>query len=412
MNQLLECVAKYGFLAILLFCFGVLSPELTPKMQLTDLDTDIISKSRSGSDTFKQLFWLALFACYGLLALKYRMNARLIELFSHSKSAIAFMISVVIVCLSSYFWSDFKALTLKRAIFQAILYFVVTSSVIFAYLNQSVEKCIIAACAACIAMILLSVVLGAGINPYYELAGYSKTKNLMGAILSVAIIMCTLAQQKIGPSPYTKAILFMLFVALLLTVSKTSIALIILFFILTRMETRINKSFIFATLVVLLSVFIIVPAFSSLNGDSWHVGLVLDPSFMTGRGLIWDTIYYDLELFNRYLLGYGYGAYFGTGQTPFYFDIAYSFLNYIYSSHNGYIELLIQFGILSVPLIVLIFVFCFTSQNVVIVAAYIFPLLYNISEPSFIRDQHAVWILILFLFLYERLNQVPQQIKE
>ena len=67
-------------------------------------------------------------------------------------------------------------------------------------------------------------------------------------------------------------------------------------------------------------------------------------------------------------------------------------MQYINSSHNGYISVLVQFGLfLAIPVYFALVGMIYRVRNLVLQAVLIFPVLHNISESSFLRDQHAVW---------------------
>lgn len=395
--KLLDFFKKYGFLIVLLYVCGIFSPDLSPKVHLLDLDLNIMSEVKSGSDIFKQLFWLLFSFLYFILYFKYKNDSTYQVALKELKLPIIFLGVALLIFFSSCFWAQFPLITFKRAVFQFLLFWVLMQAYIFATITGMLVINVKILCVIVLSMIVFSVLIGSGINPYFELAAYSKSKNNMGAILAVLILFSHIVFASNNKLKENKKVLFLLFICLILTVSKTSIILVILYFILTKISNIAIRFFSWFFIIFSLCLFIVFPIISYFANDFWHVGLFIEPDFMTGRGAIWDNIYYDLDYFNKISFGYGYGSYFGTPIPPYFFDDEYSFLQYINSAHNGYLELLSQIGVLSLFVIVFYFLMFLRKTSNICLAALSFPIFYNISEPAFFRDQHIVWVLCLLL---------------
>jgi len=144
-----------------------------------------------------------------------------------------------------------------------------------------------------------------------------------------------------------------------------------------------------------------LPSLSYYLGEYTHAGLYLDPDAITGRGIIWDTLYYDLQYFSKLLFGYGYGAYFSNGTIPHFFDDDWSFLRHISSSHNGYLDMLLQYGI-ALSLVIIPCLYKLTSgiKHSWLSAAFILPVVYNLTESAFLRDQSIMWCFAVILMCY------------
>ena len=399
---------KYGLFFVLAFCSGLFAPELTPKVSLLELDLSAMSSTKSGSDSFKQIFWLGLFIIYSILfyvnvkKLEYCKALRLIN------NPLLVFLSIIVICFMSALWSDFFIISVKRTFFQFIFYVVLFQAILLAYINDCLEDIFKWLCISVIAMIFLSVLTGGGINPYYELAGYAKNKNIMGATLAVIFILSFSVFHSMKSLYSNRLLLVIILFLLLLTMSKTSIMLVLIFLALTQMNQMHTKFIVGFASFTCVSIFILLPFISYLLENFWHVGLIIEPETLTGRGLIWDTIYYDMEYFKKLYLGYGYGSYFGVPTTPYFFDDEYSFLRFINSAHNGYIDLLLQFGILSAFLFFVIYKLLISSKNLVVISASIFPILHNVTEPSLIRDQSIVWLMVIFLTVFSCIHSTSK----
>lgn len=399
MNYILNFFEKYGFLLILAFVSGLFSPELKPKLLLLDLDFEEINSVKSGSDSLKQFFWIVMFCISVLCYIRDKVN--FIEIIT-SRGALLVFSNAILLALISSTYSNYHLISVKRIIFQIMFIWCVMF-----FLLSSINKGTMLEIAnkysfLIIMMIAISVLTGGAFNPHGELAGFSKSKNIMGAVLSVTIIIFHICNSFWGEWKRKQLMLiFTLLFLLALTLSKTCLALVILYFILTKLNSYIVKLFCVSSLIIISAIFIILPFTSSFTLDFWNPGLAVDPSFMTGRGFIWDNLYYDLNYFKRISFGYGYGAYFGTGEIPYFFDDKYSFLRFINSAHNGYLELMLQFGsIMSLMILAVFFSYIFSSRKIYFLSASSFIVFYNISEPAIMRDQHIVWFLTIVLCVF------------
>jgi len=145
--------------------------------------------------------------------------------------------------------------------------------------------------------------------------------------------------------------------------------------------------------------------------DYQHIALYVDADFFTGRGIIWDSLYYDLEFFDKMTLGYGYGSYFEVGVIPFVLDDKYSFLQYISSAHNGYLQLLLQFGVVGSSLIFIFFVLSMLKSNSVFIhTALIIPILQNVTESSIFRDANMAWFLMVMIVISSGVYMIRDEV--
>ncbi|WP_351011766.1 hypothetical protein [Shewanella sp. S1-58-MNA-CIBAN-0166] len=393
-------IERWGLLLILLYCCGIFSPDLSPKVQLLDLDLNSLSETKSGSDFLKQIFWLALASLYAIIAYINKAKVDYIIIIRSMFVPFLFLITTIFICTLSLIWSDFILVTFKRTIFQIILFWVLVQAFIFCYLQSNLVSTFKYLCYLTILMIFASIINGSGINPYMELAGFTKSKNTMGAVLGVVFIISHLVLSYYNLVRKSKYLLCVVLLLLLFTFSKTSIILVFMYLFLSFFSILKIRFFLTLSFFSIIVVFILIPFVTYLFGTIWHIGLIVEPEFMTGRGVIWDTIYYDLDYFNKLTLGYGYGSFFGTSSTPYFFDNQYSFLRFINSSHNGYIELITQVGILSLFVVSILMFITYFANSKLTISAVSFPIFYNISEPAILRDQHIVWVMCLLLICF------------
>jgi exopolysaccharide production protein ExoQ len=382
MNLTQKFLQSHGLFIIFLFCFGILTPDLDAKLSLMDLDFEQKLDANTGSNIFKQLLWLSLFIFYVasfILAGSYKKVSRNFYL----KSLLLLM--VVLISLISAFWSDYPSYVLKRSLFQLIF----ISCIILAFYYYSY-----------LFITLVSILLGVGFTADFALAGFTKNKNLMGINLAVLIITFHSLKKSYNFNFRNfKNILVLLIILLLLTKSKTSIFLVLFYFTMSNIHFKYVKASLLIILASCVSMFLLLPLLSYLLNDYYHVGKLVDANFMTGRGFIWNILYYDLEYFDKLLSGYGYGSYFGVPQIPYFFDVDNSFLQYINSAHNGFIELCLQFGALITIAIIAIFAMSMKGLNSShLLAGLNVIVIHNITEASFYKDSTSIWVLYLLIF--------------
>jgi len=385
---------RYGFGVVFLFCFGVFAPVLSSKMAMMDLDLDTRSLNKSGSNIIKQLFWLGMFAFYLMCFLNDLLKGkRNFELEAKAR----YFVILVGISLLTVVWSEYPSYVIKRSLFQLIFTFTVALSFYYSVVNGGIEK--VVSCSSYIVMFLIgvTVVLGVAFSGDGALVGFSKGKNVLAANLFVLIFLVMFLVGHLKADIYKFGILLLLMSLLLvMTMSKTNIAVyfslcISLLFSVNKIKLGLILSCLFLYLV-----FIFIPSVSYFFGDAWHLGLVLDHEALTGRGFIWDTLYYDLGFYEKMAFGYGYGSYFNVGVIPYFFDDSFSFIQYITSAHNGYIGLMMQFGFWLSSLVFIVFLLLLkgVDSRWQITALFV-PLVHNITESSIYRDQNLIWLLFI-----------------
>ena len=397
MNLAQKFLQSYGLFIIFLFCFGILTPDLDAKFSLMDLDLEQQLNASAGSNIFKQLLWSSLFVFYVasfFLAGSYKKVSRNFYL----KSLLLLMI--VFISLISAFWSNYPSYVLKRSLFQLIFISSIILAFYYSFINKTLERSIMLTVYSYLFITLVSILLGVGFTADFALAGFAKNKNLMGINLAVLIITFHSLKKSYNFNFRNfKNILVLLIILLLLTKSKTSIFLVLFYFTMSNIHFKYVKASLLIILASCVSMFLLLPLLSYLLNDYYHIGKLVDANFMTGRGFIWNILYYDLEYFDKLLSGYGYGSYFGVPQIPYFFDVDNSFIQYINSAHNGFIELYLQFGALITIAIIAIFAMCMKGLNSShLLAGLSVIVLHNITEASFYKDSTSIWVLYLLIF--------------
>lgn len=391
----IEWLDKYAFLIILLYCLGLFSPELAPKGTMMDTEAEYRATSMSSSNITKQLFWFLAF---------FYLAWRLVKLNFMSLPAQRQLLTLLMIsglALASVLWCLYD-LHNKKSVISAyilLLYFY-----FFLFIQIASKLCSISIYGYMPDYFYDFFVCwnGGAFGPDGALAGFNRSKNLLGQNLLAMFVMMILLIKLDGIEVKKLYLcLAMIFCFLVLTGSKTSLALAMLFIGLALSGTLIAKFIVGFSFLVLSSVFIFIPGLSYISGEMFHIGQYMEPAAFTGQGLIWDTLYYDMDYFSKVLLGYGYGAYFGVGVIPYFFDDPWSFLQQITSPHNGYLDMFLQFGVLGCSFLISLFItLCAGVKSKWLAGALIVPVIYSFTEAAVFRDQSMMWFLTIVLFAY------------
>ncbi|MDR7119373.1 O-antigen ligase family protein [Rheinheimera soli] len=390
---------RYSLLLILLFCMGLMEPQLAAKISLVDTDLDVQIADISSGSMLKQVLWGGLFLFF--LA-KHCLNTRLILQGPGFQLALLLLLLVCLVFFISALWSSYPALSIKRTIFQLIFVFTVMSATLYCYQHGLIGKNIKYAAYSAFFMLAVTVVLGTAFHPSGDMVGYAKGKNALGMNMLCLVLMLTLfyksVNEKLRNTSYLIAIAL---VVLLLSQSKTSMFILLLFALLTLLPSFALRLVMASLFVSFVTLFIIFPSYMHYFGSMDTLLGIVDDETLTGRGFIWNTLYYDLHYFDKFGLGYGYGSYFGLPELPYFFDNRFSFLRFISSTHNGYLDMLLHVGTLLALCVMCVF---FKLANYIkdkyFFAALILPVVHNFTESSVVKDDSMVWFFMIFIISY------------
>ena len=126
---------KYGLFFVTAYALGLVTPELSPKVALMDLDLEATVASKSGSNAVKQLFWMGCLVHYMVLAA--RDGGRVLRY-----RFVPILLTLGFVVLISAFFSSYPGTAIKRAIFQIVFLIVVTLSIYFAFRRGTIGICV------------------------------------------------------------------------------------------------------------------------------------------------------------------------------------------------------------------------------------------------------------------------------
>jgi len=403
-----RALERYGFLILLLYFTDIFTPDFSPKLLLMDIDLSDGSPNRESSNSFKQLFIAGLFIGYGLLMLG---RSGLWKFVLAEKKALLPIGLILAVCFASSVWSSHMLLSLKRSLFQGMLFFIVLSSVFYATRARTFARCIYLFLFAFLIMTAISLSTG---NSFIagSLAGWLPSKNNYGALCLFWIFMLSLYRQvknntRQTPKPSQipqKTWLFDIIICffLVLSASKTSLALALLFYIMQMNRHLGGRYMAGLTGIFLIGIFVLPLMANDIFGNQLNIALFMDSDSLTGRGFIWTLLYTEFQNYKQFILGAGYSTYFGTGDIPSALNIQYSYVQYLNQAHNGYLELALQFGVpIAVGILALLVIITQrmrtrTCRNICWII-----LLYNVTESAFLRDQHIMWATFLIAIAFD-----------
>ncbi|MDF3125684.1 O-antigen ligase family protein [Rheinheimera sp. 1928-s] len=390
---------RYSLSLILLFCMGLMEPQLAAKISLVDTDLDVQIAEISSGSILKQLLWGGLFLFF---LTKHCLNTRLLAEGKRFSAAMVLFLLICLVFFISALWAAYPGISIKRTIFQLIFVFTVMSSTLYCYQHGLIGENIKYAAYSAFFLIAVSVLLGTAFHPNGDMVGYAKGKNALGMNMLCLTLMLVLLYKsmniKVRNISYLIALALMV---LLLSHSKTSMFILLLFVVLSQLSFFTQRWIVTSLFVTCVSLFIVYPSYVHYFGSMDNMLTIVSDETLTGRGFIWNTLYYDLHHFNKFGLGYGYGSYFGVPVLPYFFDNRFSFIRFISSTHNGYLDMLLHVGTtLSLCIMYIFLKVAKFIKDKYIFAALILPVVHNFTESSVVKDDSMVWFFTIFIISY------------
>lgn len=327
--------------------------------------TGASSLTMEGSLAVK-LEWGSLFAVSGFLLYQY--PAQTIR---NLKALNPFLILILLWCLGSFLWSPMPGVTLKRAI---QLYGFVAIGLALQISPHPVRLIISSMLYTLMVMLAASFVMGV-VNPAigidYELGGAWRgilsQKNELGQVAAMAIllwqVLACITKVNVRVMAFS-----LIFAFLMLVLSKSSTSMIVtittssIFHLLRKpridSEYAITRVLLGILCVTLIALFVFFMQESRLPTSAEVTapiaGLFGKASDLTGRTDIWELVW--LEIRRHWVIGLGYGSFWlGPDSLSQYVIDA---LHWIpLQSHNGYLDILNEQGLVGLTLTVLVILF-------------------------------------------------------
>jgi exopolysaccharide production protein ExoQ len=242
-------------------------------------------------------------------------------------------------------------------------------------------------------------------------AGIYLSKNNFGTF---AALMVLLGASRLGAGSVTMRLMALFvtasgFVFLAVSAAKTSIGLALLVPALSIFVLRFPlfraRAAVVATLLAFISLIVVVAIMSSfsLTTDDLFTILFGDPTF-TGRTSIWAFVWSYIE--TRPWLGYGFGGFWSIGTAaPVMQTGLWWMKDVINQSHNLYIDLLVQGGVIALVLFLAHIVMLIAnssklsgwhwSDKLSVASIVFYSLIYNLMDTTLFRSFNIDWIYFL-----------------
>jgi exopolysaccharide production protein ExoQ len=394
---------------ILSFGMNVIFPQFSSS-NFQDLELDISAISNSGGNIVNQIYWVSMFILAVYIVMRHP---------EPCKNMLKVNSALTLLCLFaliSVFWSSVPMISIRRSILFVFVVFSLIAAI--TYLKTPIQIFMVLYRVAILALILniTALILGMGFDLEGFFKGIHGHKNTLGPIAVVAIytgILIRYLSDFIINRRFNSIYLIIWSVLLLISVSKTSMALLIfcplLIHVLSKLSTRFKVavgSLIFCSLIMIVGLFSIFLLIADLHIQEFLGFFMEDPSF-TGRDVIWIFMWEHIQ--EELLLGFGYGSFWGIGfQSP---NIEYGegFIALLNQGHNGYLDLWAKLGLIGLCLYFMILAtfsksFEYIKKQHPLIALFswsivILTLTHNITESSITRGYSFIWLLQLIMLL-------------
>ena len=250
--------------------------------------------------------------------------------------------------------------------------------------------------------------------------GIAGNANTLGMICIISIwsnLACILTREKTHSCLVNKLMLALSIAVLIGTNSMTSmvVSLFIVFAMPFLVSIEKNNDLVrkFKIVMVLYSVVLMIaianvklPEMLSLEGITGAVGRSAD---FSGRVGVWEEA---MKVFYMHpILGWSFDSNMSVLSSVNSFRIG--------QFHNGYIDVLVRGGVIGFSFVLLVLgrIFILINENkkndyrhaVIFHVLLLAVLLHNISETSFVRSAHILWMMVLFSYYYldAQLNRMP-----
>ncbi|QIZ78448.1 O-antigen ligase family protein [Ferrimonas lipolytica] len=389
--------------------FDVLTPQIAAVGNFSEMELAAHTSGTSSGNAFNQVFWISmmLLAIWSILRSPWRFKQLMLTQWP--------LALLTIMVLVSTLWALNSSISLRRAILFLFIITSVCSGVCYIRNPNQLLLILYRVCAIAMMLNLLTLLSGNfDIDGYFY--GIHRSKNSLGAMALLAICFGAsvrlLFQQQINRN-YNSAYILLWLTMLILSVSKTSIALLIVVPSLVFVINLLARQYKFNFGVLLLATTLVITMLTqiTLGWQNWHIKEFLgqfmtDPGF-TGRDYVWAFLLEQID--KHWLLGHGYGSFWGIGaQSP---NVLYgkSYLQLLNQGHNGYLDLLAILGVTGLTVYLLVLAqFSILSGKIreqhpqiffLLWILVVLTLMHNITESSIMRGSHGMWIIQLLAFV-------------
>lgn len=388
-------IAKFLFFILLLFSAQVFSPNFTTDADLTAqlLAGGII---RDGSANILARYLVILIAIFSSYIFFIRQRQSYQYLIKEAAPLLLLTSFLLLSCLwASNEIASIVKLSKHILLFISIVFFARTLA------NCDIEKILFK-----VSLIVLSVAI---VSLFFDFSwsglGFKSIhghKNSAGMIYAVLLIYALCMCKKSTLLKYVPIALAFT-VLIILSKSKTSLALVLYIFMLTRVfRDKISP--------VTLAIMVTFPFFIM-----FIITLIFSDFFIyhgydfTGRVMIWDFVILVTE--KHLFTGYGFASFWNMGEEGVNYlqgGSYYEFIRNINQAHNSYLDIYVFSGLIGI-LIFLIYLVSFFKKlsrlditggrlDYFYLVLFCFSVTHSLMESTLFRGSNLIWVLFLFIY--------------
>ncbi|MBB3997905.1 O-antigen ligase [Aureimonas pseudogalii] len=354
------------------------------------------------SNIANQIFWLALLAA-GLFRFRRRLGL-LGALFVHP--AVLLIATYLAVAALSVSWASAPDIALRRLVLQTVVISITVCSI---FLTANRERILNGMVLLASAIVVVNLLFVAAFPPgRLGYLGIYSNKNILGLVGSLCFLFLAygaLVRQRLSRVAFLGlAVLALLLVAL--SQSKTSLGFVLIAPIMAAsllwLQGLLRIHMLALVLAVVFAGSTLAGLFSQISGmgfDDLSLALLGDDTF-TGRTQIWSFV---LGVYERSpYVGTGYASFWGTGINSVAFLEAPGFIVGLLQAHNGYLDVLLETGLLGFAVLVAMILASLNHANPspgtprevrwLALSIMLFVVFHNLLESSWFRAFSAQWL--------------------
>ncbi|MBT8390653.1 MAG: O-antigen ligase family protein [Ignavibacteria bacterium] len=402
-------------LIILNFAVLVFFTFFGTKLPFQEVDPQASFKAET-TNIVNQILYVFLFLSSMIIAIK-RIDT--ISLFIKREKYLSLFI---LLCLASAIWSNYHFMSFKRSFQLLSVSLVVMNALLFIEPSKLLKVLKIIIILYLLITVFSSLFIGAAIDPRFGTwRGLSDHKNGLARYGFYCFIISLFfygGQNKLSTKITNYAISFVSVIIVLMSGSSTGIVMIGLIIIISLMfsieeifkSLRIGRTLMILVFLSIISLYIVINILAPHLIDRIPLMLGKDPT-LSLRTEIWDYVWMEIE--KKIFLGYGFGTYWIMGSTVInqFAAIFGGFM--INQAHNGYLEIMLQLGLVGITLfaiIVILLIFrIFKLESNLSLLVIISVLILDYTEATLFKSGIST---LVFISLYIEISIFYFNLKE
>ncbi|NNL20403.1 MAG: O-antigen ligase family protein [Ignavibacteriaceae bacterium] len=402
-------------LIILNFAVLVFFTFFGTKLPFQEVDPQASFKAET-TNIVNQILYVFLFLSSMIIAIK-RIDT--ISLFIKREKYLSLFI---LLCLASAIWSNYHFMSFKRSFQLLSVSLVVMNALLFIEPSKLLKVLKIIIILYLLITVFSSLFIGAAIDPRFGTwRGLSDHKNGLARYGFYCFIISLFfygGQNKLSTKITNYAISFVSVIIVFMSGSSTGIVMIGLIIIISLMfsieeifkSLRIGRTLMILVFLSIISLYIVINILAPHLIDRIPLMLGKDPT-LSLRTEIWDYVWMEIE--KKIFLGYGFGTYWIMGSTVInqFAAIFGGFM--INQAHNGYLEIMLQLGLVGITLfaiIVILLIFrIFKLESNLSLLVIISVLILDYTEATLFKSGIST---LVFISLYIEISIFYFNLKE